>query len=154
GLLPVVLGHRPSARGPETLHEYERFLVGLEAAAEDLGGDLGGEIVDGRAEAAGADDDVDRGAELAEGGLEDGTIVADGDVADDPEAEASHLLGELGRVGVDDLTSEHLVARREDGARQRAHAAPVGEDGSGAGAGASELGGTGSWGAEPGRVAS
>ena len=59
----------------------------LSGDAEDLGGDLGGEIVDGRPEAARAEDHVGRAAELAEGGLEHGAIVADGRVAGDLEAE-------------------------------------------------------------------
>src|SRR5262249_44242519 len=78
------------------------------------GGDLLGQVVDGRAEAAVDDDRIGALAGELEGAEQALAVVADGGLPAHGEADVLELLAHVAEVGVDDLAGQHLVARADD----------------------------------------
>ena len=89
------------------------FLVVLEREAEEIGGDVAGEIVGRRAEAAGDEHDVGAAEGFAEA-VADGVAVGDGSLALDAQAEGKEFLGEQDEVGIGDAAQHEFGAGIED----------------------------------------
>jgi hypothetical protein len=110
GLLPVSFRHRRSAAGePGSQLRLER-RIDRRRFAERRGDRLAGEVVLGRAETAGGDDEVaplDRSPERLGGPAE---VVADGRHVHEVDPEARQPCGQIRRICVDDLTKEQLGA--------------------------------------------
>ncbi len=119
GLLRVRRAHR----APELLEApadvIERGLVALGRDAQRLGDGLAREVVRGRAEAAGADDDASEAREAFDGGDDPAAIVIDGRLLDDLEAEVGEAGGEPGpvRVATSSPRARELGSDAEDSAR-------------------------------------
>ncbi len=73
-----------------------------------------GQVVGGRAESTGADDQVGAAGSLFEGGLEPIGVVADGALVVVGDAEVGELLGEVLGVSVEDVTEEEFGADADD----------------------------------------
>ena len=96
---------------------------------------LGGQVVLGGAEAAAHDHQVGAGGGLAQRGGEVLPVVGDQRLAPRHDAQVPEPVHEPGRVGVDDLAGEELVAGGEEldvqrgrgrvGSRRQLHAPPV-----------------------------
>ena len=69
-LTQVVGRHLEAVRREPLLHRLQRRLVGRRAGREQLGHDVDGAVVFGRAQAAGRDDDVHLGAQPHQGACE------------------------------------------------------------------------------------
>ena len=84
------------------------------AWSEPGGEGLAGEVVFGRAEAAGDDEEVAAADGFFDGGLDGRRWSREGEVCGEGEADGGELLAEPGGVGVDGLAEDQFVADGED----------------------------------------
>ena len=90
--------------------------VGVEGqfAAERLGHGIAGDVVLGGSEAAGENQDGGAAHGVAHLRGQAVAVVADDALGDHFDAELVQLIGEVERVGVEAIGSEHLAADRDD----------------------------------------
>ncbi len=97
-----------------TIQGGEHGVVGGEGPVEQFGGDVAGEVIGGRPEAAGDDDDFRALAKRVEQRVADGGAVGHADLTVNAQAEVEKFLSEEGEVGVGDVAEEELGAGVDD----------------------------------------
>lgn len=114
GLLGVPLRHRQAAAGEEGPDPVEDGGVDDRRLADHLGDRLPRQVVVGRADAAGADDEIGVRGGVADGRHQPRQVVADLDDVEQLDPPRRQLLGEEGGVGVGQVALDQLAADRED----------------------------------------
>ena len=113
GLLAVALGHRRAASGePRSELGLER-RIDRRRLLERPGDRFAGEVVLGRPEPAGADDEVAPLDRPADGRRRPAEVVPDGGHVEEIDAQARQPPGQVGGIRVHDLAQQQLGANGE-----------------------------------------
>ena len=109
-LFAVVIGHHASARCKIGLQAFENFRMLDKRQAEKLGGHLFGDIVIGRAKAAGDEHKIAPGERKLHTFGHARRIIAADRVIIDVKTGFRKAFAEIGGVGVDNVADKHLCA--------------------------------------------
>ena len=109
-LLEIVLGHRAVHRREQSFHVLDGRLVAPQLHARDARNRFGGQVVGGRADAAGRNDDIAFLDRRAPRPFEAVGNVADREHRNQVDSNFRELVGQIVGVGIDHLAGGDFVA--------------------------------------------
>ncbi|CDN43554.1 hypothetical protein BN871_DD_00170 [Paenibacillus sp. P22] len=110
----VALHHMSAAAREEGFHSRQGRLVDHQLASEHVGKHILGEIVHCRPQASREDEQIGPGRSDCNGFFQPGGVVADDRLEKHVDAQGCQPLGQVARVGVDDLAKQQLGSDRDD----------------------------------------